>query len=93
MANWNKHKADCRSPYIKETWRPAWDGEGGQPTFIGSEGPDMAAFGGTQYMWGNMPALDVLNLKQNEGLDGTRDFSLLFAGKNGTSFPRSCTPE
>ena len=33
------------------------------------------------YMWGNMPALDVLNLKQNEGFDEGRDYSLLFAGK------------
>ncbi|KIW63760.1 hypothetical protein PV04_08738 [Phialophora macrospora] len=68
-----------KSPYLKETWKPAWAKEGRQPTFIGSDGPDLAAFGGKQYLWGNMPALDVLNLKQNEGLDETRDYSLLFA--------------
>jgi len=32
-------------------------------------------------MWGNMPALDVLNLERNEGFEGGRDYTLLFAGK------------
>jgi hypothetical protein len=35
-------------------------------------------------MWGNIPAVDVLNLKQNEGFDEYRDYSLLFAGKTTT---------
>ena len=40
----------------------------------------MAAFGGQYYLWGNVPALDVLNLKDNEGVnDVERDFHLLFA--------------
>ncbi len=35
-------------------------------------------------MWGNMPALDVLNLERNEGCEEGRDYALLFAGKSGT---------
>jgi hypothetical protein len=44
----------------------------------------MTAYGGRHYMWGNTPALDVLSLKQNEGFDEVRDYSLLFAGKTTT---------
>ena len=33
------------------------------------------------YRWGNMPAMDVLNLPKNEK-DSTTDFSLAFVGKN-----------
>ena len=44
----------------------------------------MTAYGGSQYTWGNMPALDVLNLEQNEGSDKSRDYSLLFAGRKAT---------
>jgi hypothetical protein len=40
----------------------------------------MSSFGGQYYLWGNVPALDVLNLKENEGVnDVERDFHLLFA--------------
>ena len=42
------------------------------------------SFGGSQYMWGNMPALDVLKLDQNEGYEVSRDYALLFAGKTAT---------
>jgi hypothetical protein len=35
-------------------------------------------------MWGNMPALDVLNLERNEGFEEGRDYTLLFAGKTDT---------
>lgn len=43
----------------------------------------MAQFGTTKYLWGNMPAIDVLQLKANEGLDekSSGDLNLLFAGK------------
>ena len=44
----------------------------------------MTPFGGRQYMWGNMPALDVLNLQRNEGFEEGRDYTLLFAGKTDT---------
>jgi hypothetical protein len=38
-------------------------------------------------MWGNMPALDVLNLERNEGFEEGRDYTLLFAGKTDTPNP------
>lgn len=38
-------------------------------------------FGGAKYLWGNTPAIDVVNLERNEGLDFKDDLYLLFAGK------------
>ncbi|KAI9875688.1 MAG: hypothetical protein M1830_008116 [Pleopsidium flavum] len=66
---------------MKARWRPSWDVEGRKPAFISAEGPAIGVtpHGGKKYLWGNVPALDVLNLKQNEGVDVARDFRLLFA--------------
>jgi hypothetical protein len=44
----------------------------------------MARFGGKKYLWGNMPAFDLLNLKCNEGAAYNGDLCLLFAGLFGT---------
>ena len=54
------------------------------PAFIGDdEGPlvDFATHDRQKYLWGNVPALDLLNLQQNEGVDFAEDLRLLFAGK------------
>jgi len=37
-------------------------------------------FGAGKYLWGNVPAIDVLRLEQNEGEDYTGNIALLFAG-------------
>jgi hypothetical protein len=38
-------------------------------------------FGPTKYLWGNMPALDILRVEENEGVADAddRDFNILFA--------------
>lgn len=38
------------------------------------------SYGGKKYLWGNMPAIDILQLDTNEGLGYTADLHLLFAG-------------
>jgi len=38
-------------------------------------------YGAEKYLWGNVPALDVLKLAGNEGAEYAEDISLLFAGK------------
>lgn len=38
-------------------------------------------FGGNKYLWGNVPAIDVLQLAKNEGDSYDHDVHLLFAGK------------
>ena len=42
----------------------------------------MEPFGGTKYLWGNMPAIDIVKLQQNEGVDYDKKLQLLFAGGN-----------
>ena len=83
--HWSVHKSDCKSPLMKETWKPSWVVEARQPAFIGSdeEGPSFVgsiSYGKQKYLWGNVPAVDLLNLQQNEGVDYAEDLRLLFAG-------------
>lgn len=40
----------------------------------------MVQFGGKKFLWGNIPAFDVLQLGSNEGDDYGGQLSLLFAG-------------
>lgn len=48
------------------------------PLFV--DGPPIMAFGGKKYLWGNVPAIDILQLDRNEGSECTADLHLLFAG-------------
>ncbi|RAQ98724.1 mynd finger family protein [Stemphylium lycopersici] len=78
--DWSHHKKGCKSPFLKGTWEPEWYRSGRQPAFI-REGPPLAMFGNKKYLWGNMPALDILQLQNNESKTYTtnHDFNLLFA--------------
>lgn len=40
----------------------------------------MTIFGAKKYLWGNVPAYDVVQLSANEGKAYSRDLRLLFAG-------------
>ncbi|EUC29428.1 hypothetical protein COCCADRAFT_40188 [Bipolaris zeicola 26-R-13] len=79
-ADWSRHKQACKSPFMKNTWEPEWYRTGRQPDFIG-EGPSHTTFGNRKYLWGNMPALDILKFQDNEGMTSatSHDFNLLFA--------------
>ena len=55
--------------------------EGRTPAYIGDDGPLLVSFGQFNYLWGNIPAIDVLNIGQNEGLDYGGDLDLCFAGE------------
>jgi len=52
------------------------------PSFVGDDDTP-STFGGDQYFWGNLPAIDCLQLNRNEGMASsvTRDFNLCFSGK------------
>ncbi|CAK4027567.1 Hypothetical predicted protein [Lecanosticta acicola] len=73
-----KHRRDCKSPLMKPNWKPSWEMEKRTPAFIG-DGPPQVAFGGKKYFWGNVPAIDILNLPANEGEDHEKELRLLFA--------------
>ncbi|KAM0286534.1 hypothetical protein ACHAO9_008162 [Fusarium lateritium] len=49
-----------------------------QPAFIGEN--NQKKFGGSKHLWGNVPALDILRLEDNEGKDYKKKLNLLFAG-------------
>ena len=40
----------------------------------------MSVFGGLTYLWGNVPAIDILNLERNEKAEVPDELRLLFAG-------------
>ena len=42
----------------------------------------LQVFGHLNYLWGNMPAIDVLNLGKNEGLNYEKDINLCYAGES-----------
>ena len=85
QAHWSVHKSDCKSLLIKVSWKPSWVVEKRQPAFIGGdEGPlfDQVSHGRQKYLWGNVPALDLVKLQQHEGADFAGDLRLLFAGED-----------
>ena len=41
----------------------------------------MTHFGDLNYVWGNMPGFDVLNIKKNEGWGYAEDIDMCFAGE------------
>lgn len=66
---------------MKPDWKPDWATTGRTPTFVSENGPSQTMFGGNKYLWGNVPAIDVLQLAKNEGDSYDHDVHLLFAGK------------
>ncbi|KAF2641386.1 hypothetical protein P280DRAFT_517590 [Massarina eburnea CBS 473.64] len=75
-ADWKHHKKICDGDLMKKDWMPRYVHEGRTPAYVG--GPLHTPFGVPQYLWGNVPAIDILNLKDNEKDQGV-DFKLLFA--------------
>ena len=64
---------------MRPRYVPAWVREGRIPRFINNDA-SFVSFGEKRFLWGNMPALDILKMKDSEGLEDLgRDISLLFA--------------
>ncbi|KAL8320374.1 hypothetical protein RB597_006899 [Gaeumannomyces tritici] len=72
-----EHKKDCESELLKVTWKPIWTRERRQPTFV-SEDDNPTMVGTFKYLWGNVPAIDIVKLRENEGVDFKGDLCLLF---------------
>ena len=68
---------------MKSTWEPDWISEACTPAFMG--GPVLHHFGGKKYFWGNVPAVDVIQLLANEDVTYGKDLRLLFAGESNLS--------
>ena len=64
---------------MKGKYVPDWIKQNRLPSWV-SDSELSSQFGGNQYLWGNMPAVDMLNMEENEGAyDIHRDMNLLFA--------------
>lgn len=72
---------DCQSDMLKPTWEPRWIKQNRPPNFIGGSTPSISTFGATNYLWGNVPAIDLIKLTDNEGVGFKQDIDLLFAGR------------
>jgi hypothetical protein len=77
VAHWPEHKRVCESALSKEDWVPRYTKEGRKAVENSSEGVGNPL----KFLWGNTPEFDLLNLKDNEGLDYKGDIELLFAGE------------
>ena len=79
-SHWPVHKVECNSLLRKASWQPSWVSKGYKPAFVG-DGAVIETFGHLNYLWGNVPAFDVLNIEKNEGLTYGKELDLCFAGK------------
>ncbi|OTB03265.1 hypothetical protein M426DRAFT_60852 [Hypoxylon sp. CI-4A] len=77
-AHWEVHRRDCKSPLTRGTWEPSWVTENRLPAYMSDVHGD-ASFGTRKYFWGDIPAIDVIQLGKNEG-NGFKDpLDVLFA--------------
>ncbi|KAF9239784.1 hypothetical protein BU15DRAFT_46298 [Melanogaster broomeanus] len=85
--HWKIHKRDCNDSIRSSEWKPAWIVEGRQPTFIDKTNMSTAEEFARRFqeklaiglsLWGNIPAMDIVNLPNNEKELNT-DLSLAFA--------------
>jgi len=77
--DWYRHKRICKSDLMATKYIPGWIKQGRLPSWV-SDSEISSNFGVNQYLWGNMPAVDMLNIAQNECVGQVhRDIRLLFA--------------
>ncbi|KIM76000.1 hypothetical protein PILCRDRAFT_78276 [Piloderma croceum F 1598] len=85
--HWRVHKQDCQDPICSSDWLPAWANEGRPPSFMQKEeGEDWLKSANKEkefalglHLWGNVPAVDTLNLSKNEGSNtANNDFALAY---------------
>jgi Domain of unknown function (DUF4470) len=64
---------------MKSEFVPGWVKQRRLPSWVSDDGI-VSDFGINQYLWGNMPAVDILNLDNSEGVSNIHhDIKLLFA--------------
>ncbi|KAF5653986.1 SET and MYND domain protein [Fusarium sp. NRRL 25303] len=79
-SHWPIHKLDCKSALNSDAWKPGWVLQNRIPAFApGGQVPTRNGPGGDTWIFGSVPALDVLKLDGNEGESFQNSLSLLFA--------------
>ncbi|KAK0488270.1 hypothetical protein EDD18DRAFT_1291619 [Armillaria luteobubalina] len=83
LKHWRSHKCDCRDILRSSSWSPAWVREKRTPTFESApRGMSQGAapiFGMGLILWGNIPAIDIINAVDNEGMADIRNRDLFLA--------------
>ncbi len=81
-AHWIEHNIICKSPMMKASWQPEWWKENRKPTFYDEDRsvPSSGDGGRSKYYFGNVPAIDIVQLEANEGATYDRELNILFAG-------------
>ncbi|KAF2227139.1 hypothetical protein BDZ85DRAFT_306527 [Elsinoe ampelina] len=79
--SWKSHKRICKSDLSLPFWLPDWAREERPPSFLGQDEHDKYLMADllSKYVWGNVPALDIVQLSSNEGTDYAGDLAVLFA--------------
>ncbi|CCL98311.1 uncharacterized protein FIBRA_00305 [Fibroporia radiculosa] len=80
--HWKTHRRDCKNPLRALDWKPSWIRERRTPDFVGGGSRYTSTLGPmmrNMSLWGNMPAIDLLNLSHNEK-DASDDLTIAFIG-------------
>ncbi|KAF7309412.1 DUF4470 domain-containing protein [Mycena indigotica] len=72
LHHWSKHRPRCTHPYLSKNWQPAWVVEGREPIFLHPFN-SVILYRLSHDMWGNVPAMDCLQIKNNEEQSGAFD--------------------
>ncbi|OAX32095.1 hypothetical protein K503DRAFT_20610 [Rhizopogon vinicolor AM-OR11-026] len=78
--HWRIHKHDCKNPLKSSDWKPGWVVENRYPaSFFYKPGESLLTHAGEfcrgLSLWGNVPAIDLINLPKNEN-DASQDLSI-----------------
>ncbi|CAG8592488.1 7809_t:CDS:1 [Dentiscutata erythropus] len=68
--HWKFHKINCKSDIASKDWKPDYINEMRTPAFYSNQ--PFVSFNPLirEYLWGNIPAIDIVNLASNELADG-----------------------
>ncbi|TFK46609.1 hypothetical protein OE88DRAFT_1667211 [Heliocybe sulcata] len=66
-AHWSMHKTDCKDELMRSDWKPDWERERRAPAFIREDDDHLDPLTLGHQLWGNTPAMDLINLDRNEG--------------------------
>lgn len=94
--DWKRHKKLCKSDLAKAAWVPRWTRQGRQPTFSFESAQHYHSIPGkkdVRHLWGNTPAMDLLQLRKNEGLPYEQDLEICFAGSLPSTHDQLSTDE
>ncbi|KZV67124.1 hypothetical protein PENSPDRAFT_62747 [Peniophora sp. CONT] len=77
--HWKLHKKVHKDALVDSQWKPAWEKEGRPPSWTSRSPEEFDPKTSGSSLWGNMPAIDVLNFVRNKDLMKSTSLNVLFA--------------